>query len=58
MANKAESGKPAPMSETESSLSRFTANAAGVQSHEVGLKRKTGNGKLISISFKLFDLTH
>ena len=25
MANKAESGKPAPMSETESSLSRFTA---------------------------------
>ena len=21
-------------------------------------KRKTGNGKLISISFKLFDLTH
>ena len=38
---KAESGKPAPMSETESSLSRFTANAAGVQSHEVGLKVKT-----------------
>ena len=29
------------MSETESSLSRFTANAAGVQSHEVGLKVKT-----------------
>ena len=28
------------MSETESSLSRFTANAAGVQSHEVGLKVK------------------
>ena len=28
------------MSETESSLSRFTANAAGVQSHEVGLKGK------------------
>ena len=36
----AESGKPTPMSETESSLSRFTANAAGVQSHEVGLKVK------------------
>ena len=34
------------MSETESSLSRFTANAAGVQSHEVGLKLKTENGKL------------
>ena len=28
------------MSETESSLSRFTANAAGVQSHEVGLNVK------------------
>ena len=39
----AESGKPAPMSETESSLSRFTANAAGVQSHEVGLKVKWEN---------------
>ena len=37
---KSENGKPAPMSETESSLSRFTANAAGVQSHEVGLKVK------------------
>jgi ferrous iron transport protein B len=37
----AESGKLAQMSETESSLSRFTANAAEVQSHEVGLKRKT-----------------
>ena len=35
------------MSETESSLSRFTANAAGVQSHEVGLngKGENGNGK-------------
>ena len=43
---KGESGKPAPMSETESSLSRFTANAAGVQSHEVGLKVKGENGKL------------
>ena len=31
---KGENGKPAPMSETESSLSRFTANAAGVQTHE------------------------
>ena len=38
---KTESGKLAPMSETESSLSRFAANAAEVQSHEVGLKRKT-----------------
>ena len=38
-----ESGKLAPMSETESSLSRFTANAAGVQSHEVGLKVKGEN---------------
>ena len=37
----AESGKLAQMSETESSLSRFTANAAEVQSHEVGLKGKT-----------------
>ena len=35
-----ESGKLVPMSETESSLSRFTANAAEVQSHEVGLKVK------------------
>ena len=42
---KGESGKLAPMSETESSLSRFTANAAGVQSHEVGLKVKGENGK-------------
>ena len=43
----AESGKPAPMSETESSLSRVTANAAGVQSHEVELnvKCENGNGK-------------
>ena len=41
----AESGKPAPMSETESSLSRFAANAAGVQSHEVGLKVKGENEK-------------
>ena len=40
---KGENGKPAPMSETESSLSRFTANAAGVQSHEVGLKVKGEN---------------
>ena len=37
---KGESGKPAPMSETESSLSRFAANAAEVQSHEVGLNVK------------------
>ena len=37
---KGENGKLAPMSETESSLSRFAANAAGVQSHEVGLKVK------------------
>ena len=43
---KAENGKPAPMSETESSLSRFTANAAGVQSHEVGLNGKGGNGNV------------
>ena len=42
---KAENGKPAPMSETESSLSRFTANAAGVQSHEVGLNVKGESGK-------------
>lgn len=42
----AENGKPAPMSETESSLSRFTANAAGVQSHEVGLNGKGGNGNV------------
>ena len=47
---KGESGKPAPMSETESSLSRFTANAAGVQSHEVGLKVKGENGKLAPMS--------
>lgn len=45
---KAESGKPAPMSETESSLSRFTANAAGVQSHEVGLNVKTENGDAVT----------
>ena len=42
---KGESGKLAPMSETESSLSRFTANAAEVQSHKVGLKVKGENGK-------------
>ena len=42
---KGERLKPAPMSETESSLSRFTANAAGVQSHEVGLKVKGERGK-------------
>ena len=42
----AESGKPAPMSETESSLSRFTANAAGVQSHEVGLNVKCESGNV------------
>ena len=47
---KGESGKLAPMSETESSLSRFTANAAGVQSHEVGLKVKGENGKLAPMS--------
>jgi hypothetical protein len=44
----AESGKPAPMSETESSLSRFTANAAGVQSHEVGLNVKTESGDAVT----------
>jgi len=38
--NEAENGKLVPMSETGSSLSRFTANAAEVQSHEVGLKVK------------------
>ena len=41
-----ESGKLVPMSETESSLSRFTANAAEVQSHEVELKVKGENGKV------------
>ena len=40
---KGESGKLAQMSETESSLSSFTANAAEVQSHEVGLKVKGEN---------------
>ena len=39
----AESGKLAQMSETESSLSRFTANATEVQSHEVELNVKTEN---------------
>ena len=38
------------MSETESSLSRFTANAAGVQPHEVGLKVKGESGKPASMS--------
>ena len=47
---KAENGKPAPMSETESSLSRFTANAAGVQSHEVGLNVKSESGNVKSES--------
>ena len=47
---KSESGKPAPMSETESSLSRFTANAAGVQSHEVGLKVKAADKRAQSAS--------
>ena len=46
----AESGKPAPMSETESSLSRFAANAAGVQSHEVGLKVKAADKRAQSAS--------
>ena len=41
-----ESGKLVPMSETESSLSRFTANAAEVQSHEVELKVKGENGNV------------
>ena len=52
---KSENGKPAPMSETESSLSRFTANAAGVQSHEVGLNVK-GEGDA-SLSDFTFDLS-
>ena len=46
----AERLKLAPMSETESSLSRFTANAAGVQSHEVGLKVKTERLNLAPMS--------
>ena len=41
-----ESGKLVPMSETESSLSRFTANAAEVQSHEVELNVKGENGNV------------
>lgn len=45
---KGESGKPAPLGETESSLSRFTANAAGVQSHEVGLNVKGESGNVKS----------
>ncbi len=45
---KGENGNLAPMSETESSLSRFTANAAGVQSHEVGLKVKGERGNVKS----------
>ena len=62
MERKGESGKPAPMSETESSLSRFTANAAGVQSHEVGLKVKGESGKVkgeddASLSDFTFDLS-
>ena len=47
---KGENGKFAPMSETESSLSRFTANAAGVQSHEVGLKVKAADKRAQSAS--------
>ena len=45
-----ERGKLAQMSETESSLSSFTANAAEVQSHEVGLKVKAESGKLVQMS--------
>ena len=41
-----ESGKLVPMSETESSPSRFTANAAEVQSHEVELNVKGENGNV------------
>ena len=54
---KGENGKLAPMSETESSLSRFTANAAGVQSHEVGLKLKGENGKLKTERGKLAPMS-
>ena len=43
-----ESGKLVPMSETESSLSRFTANADEVQSHEVELKVKGENNDVIA----------
>ena len=46
----ARNGKLAPMSETESSLSRFTANAAEVQSQEAGLKVKGENGNSAPMS--------
>ena len=52
----AESGKLAQMSEMQSSLSHFTANAAEVQSHEVGLKGKTENG-MIAESGKLVQMS-
>ena len=47
---KGENGKLAPMSETESSLSCFAANAAEVQSHEVGLKVKAADKRAQSAS--------
>ena len=43
------------MSETESSLSRFTANAAEVQSHEVGLKVKTENVEVATAQTESFE---
>jgi ferrous iron transport protein B len=43
------------MSETESSLSRFTANAAEVQSHEVGLKGKAESVEVTTTQAETFE---